>query len=251
MAIFHVGPNTYLKERVEKNLKAAKWISYAIALILGVATAQLIDYYVRDLALPLKLLTLGIFFAIYATIIRIFFLGYRKYIIESRKYHVGSIGEDITAEELHKLPDSFVVFQDLKPSKTRHANIDFVVSGPNGLFLLEVKNHHGIVQNAGSILKLNGRIFEKDIVQQTLYETKTLSEYIRTTTRIQPDIIPIIVFSNEQVRIAAGGSNITNGVQIVKLRQLNQFLQTFPKRTLQNNNQIEQTLIFITKREKD
>jgi len=59
----------------------------------------------------------------------------------------GAEGEDVTLEMLSSLPDSYTVLNQVlvpnKASRTGHTEIDFLVIGPNGIFVIEVKNNNG------------------------------------------------------------------------------------------------------------
>jgi hypothetical protein len=54
----------------------------------------------------------------------------------------GDIGERITSHHLKKLPKEFVVFNDVILPE-RYGNIDHVVVGPTGIFVIETKNYTG------------------------------------------------------------------------------------------------------------
>lgn len=59
----------------------------------------------------------------------------------------GAEGEDYTLNFLKKLPDNYVVFNQLElpdeRSSTGLRELDFIVCGPNGIFVIESKNHNG------------------------------------------------------------------------------------------------------------
>jgi len=54
---------------------------------------------------------------------------------KSEEYH-GAMGENATLEKLEKLPSDFHIFCDVKIKR----QMDFVVVGPTGIFVIEVKN---------------------------------------------------------------------------------------------------------------
>jgi hypothetical protein len=62
----------------------------------------------------------------------------------SRHWWRGARGEKRTAEELAKLPDDYVVFHDFAFRRNEHEwhdwNLDHIVIGPTGVFVLETKN---------------------------------------------------------------------------------------------------------------
>lgn len=74
---------------------------------------------------------------------------------ESDNHRKGAIGENIVGEVLRKFPDAFCVINDLK---TPFGNLDHVVIGPTGVFVLDTKNWRGVVSADGKgELLLNGR----------------------------------------------------------------------------------------------
>lgn len=57
-------------------------------------------------------------------------------------WNKGIKGENIIAEYLNQLPEDYIVFNDVKfPGSW--GNLDHVVLGPNGVFLIETKNYSG------------------------------------------------------------------------------------------------------------
>jgi len=58
----------------------------------------------------------------------------------------GAEGEDSTFEMLSSLPDSYTILNQVpvpnKESRTGHTELDFIVVGPNGVFVIEVKNNN-------------------------------------------------------------------------------------------------------------
>jgi hypothetical protein len=65
---------------------------------------------------------------------------YRSYLI----WKSGSVGEERVAAALKALPDSYVLISGLVVPPNR-GDIDHVVIGPNGIFVLEAKNYGGII----------------------------------------------------------------------------------------------------------
>jgi hypothetical protein len=68
------------------------------------------------------------------------------------RYREGAQGEQLTAREIVKLlPRGWVVLSDLHRDK---ANIDHVLIGPAGVFVLDSKNLNGTVETSGDQLRL-------------------------------------------------------------------------------------------------
>lgn len=70
--------------------------------------------------------------------------GYKK----GYSWIKGGKGEKIMSQYLQQLPEDYCIFNDVKLSKNR-GNIDHVVVGPTGIFVIETKNYSTpyIVQN--------------------------------------------------------------------------------------------------------
>ena len=74
---------------------------------------------------------------------------------ERISWRKGAMGEAIVAGTLRELPDNFVVINDVSK---RFGNIDHVVVGPTGVYVIDAKNWKGSVKANGSgELLLNGQ----------------------------------------------------------------------------------------------
>ncbi|MGE5392510.1 MAG: nuclease-related domain-containing protein [Candidatus Saccharibacteria bacterium] len=105
----------------------------------------------------------------------------------------GLTGETVIREELLKLPDSFAVFEDLTFPHAR-GNIDFAVTGPSGVFAIEVKSHRGRVEHHKGRLYVNG--YSKRFLEQTLSERQALKDYL-DSQGVVLDPVPVLVFSSK------------------------------------------------------
>ena len=72
-------------------------------------------------------------------------------------YERGAEGEQATADALKSLPaDSWTVFHDVRWPGRRYANIDHVVVGPPGVFVIDSKNWSGSITVRDDVLRANG-----------------------------------------------------------------------------------------------
>lgn len=83
--------------------------------------------------------------------------------------------------ELHKLPDCFDIYQHCK-FNNHSGDIDFIVVGPPGVFIIEVKSHDGKIGFDGNQLTRNEAYFEKDFLYQVRNQYQNLHDYVLTTT---------------------------------------------------------------------
>ena len=78
---------------------------------------------------------------------------------EMKNYESGVQGEDAVSKGLAKFPNDFYVINDIK---TESGNLDHVVIGPTGVFVIDAKNWRGIVSADGKgELTLNGNPTDK------------------------------------------------------------------------------------------
>ncbi len=68
------------------------------------------------------------------------------------KKRSGAKGEDMTLNLLLSLPDSYTIFNQVnvpnKKSRTGNTEVDLLVVGPNGAFVIEVKNKSGCMEGS-------------------------------------------------------------------------------------------------------
>ena len=145
---------------------------------------------------------------------------------KSLRFFRGRAGEDAVRKELSRLPDDFAVFSDvLFPAG--HGDIDFVVVGPPGVFVVECKSHRGRVEYNGSQLTLNRRSFNKNFIRQAHGEMWALKNFLKLRLGQNVFVQPIIVFSNAFAQVDLEMKPI-DGVYIIHKDFLVDFLDNFP-----------------------
>jgi len=107
---------TYLENKIKLNIKIA-----FILLVIGLIT--------------LPFFGLGIIFIA----ISIYFFA------ESSPYKSGQSGEKLVTDTLQSLPDTYYLVNDVNLSNS-YGNIDHVVLGNNGIFIIETKNFEGEIR---------------------------------------------------------------------------------------------------------
>ncbi len=76
----------------------------------------------------------------------------------------GAEGEEVTAAALAALPASdWAVFHDIRWPGRRYANVDHVVVGPPGVFVVDSKNWSGSIVVRDQVLRQDGRSREKAV----------------------------------------------------------------------------------------
>jgi hypothetical protein len=137
-------------------------------------------------------------------------------------FEQGWLAEEVIAEELAKLPDEFVVFQDIDIGR---GNIDFAVVGSTGVFAIEVKSMRGTIAFNGRTLTRNGYAVERDMLGQSRIEASFLQKILREAGK-EFTVIPILVFAN-YARMKLGLRPV-EGVIVVQTGFLNKAIQERP-----------------------
>jgi hypothetical protein len=110
----------------------------------------------------------------------------------------GADAEVVVAQLLRGLPKEYHVFHDLV---FEGFNIDHVVIGPTGVFIVETKSHRRKVSAKGEALLLNGRPFEKPILNQAWSEAFTLRDRLPQIAGKPCSVQPILCFPNASIEV--------------------------------------------------
>lgn len=108
----------------------------------------------------------------------------------------GAEGERRTAEALSALPsETWTVFHDLRWPGRRYANVDHVVVGPPGVFVIDSKNWSGTVAIRDGVLRCNGYAKEKQVSDAA----EAALAVSRLTPLLRPDLVkPVLCFVREE-----------------------------------------------------
>jgi hypothetical protein len=139
--------------------------------------------------------------------------------LKKRIFHAdtGAKAEQAVAQALQELPDDFYVFHDLEfPG----FNIDHVVLGPNGIFLVETKSQEGNITQENDVLLRNGRKFFKNFLNQCWSQAFSLRDHLAADGLIDLSIKPILCFSRGFVEIRGP----VRGVAVINVRYLRQHI---------------------------
>ena len=115
---------------------------------------------------------------------------------EARAWRRGSEGERVVADILEsELPDEYHVFNDVK-FPGRSANIDHLVIGPSGVFVLNTKTWRGSVGWAedGKTLLWNGEPEKKNSAKAALADALDVRDKLRALLNREVFVKAVLVF---------------------------------------------------------
>jgi len=127
------------------------------------------------------------------------------------RYYGGADGEQDVGLVLSRLPQEFHIFNGLG---FEGGDVDHIIVGPTGVFVIETKNHGGTISQRGHRLCRNGIPLGHDFVRQAECEAM----YVKR--RLGPQVLchvrPVVVFARAKVRVRAR----IDGVKVISLTSL-------------------------------
>jgi hypothetical protein len=145
-------------------------------------------------------------------------------------WFVGKRGEEAVTEALkHGLPYDYVLLNDLVLPNGR-GNVDHLVIGPNGLFLIETKNYSGRIKCFGDKWYINGRP-SKSVSRQAKRNAMVVKDHLKEVFGAQrmrlPYVNSIVVFVKPNGRLNLNGPT----VPVLRLEELAGFIAGYQSRT--------------------
>lgn len=162
----------------------------------------------------------------------------------------GAAGEASVGAKLGEFPEDFRVINDLA---TPFGNLDHVVVGPTGVFVLDTKNWTGVVSGDGrGELLLNGKPTDKPLVRQFVGRIMGIKEKVRTLAPgLDPFYQPAFVFPSARVEAKWGSTRSVHCIredQLIDYIVLSKFRKNLNK---QEVDSISQAFLALAHMEKD
>lgn len=205
------GPSKYLRD--QKNWFKWTSVDWMLGMFFAYSVYLIVNFFFKaNTYMPTVLAIIMLF--IYKT----FNKQAWKSLYKALNYRQGMDGEATVYEELKKLPEDYVVIQDVKIPNEK-TNIDFVVLGANGIWAIEVKSHKGEITYDGKQLLRNGYRLEKNFLWQARAESKALTEYLQANVDRSLYANPILVFSSPNTFVKLGRVPI-EGIMVINVNWL-------------------------------
>lgn len=219
------NPGKTLREQA-RFTNCAGWVVITLALvillvILYVALDEIPKLFQRR-ADPVKLLMLCVMLIVVAGLgriaTRLFNLNNRVQRGAQGEERVGAVLESLRAKGWH-------VFHDV-PLRIV-GNIDHLVIGPGGIFVVETKSHRGRITVQDNQLLRDGKPLEKDFLKQAETQSRVVSQLLQQHLRQNWYVQPIVCFANAIVLVE--GNRVGN-VWVLPLAWLTRELEHQPAR---------------------
>ena len=216
MAQLYGKSSEYLLSQKLKNKYKALWVASWI--FVSVAVYWLVIAYYRA---TWNSVILGTILLIVVNIVLHTIGG--VFIRHAYKYKKGIRGENYVLQELLKLPDTYMIFRNIYIPHN-FGNIDFIVLGPSGAYILETKYVNGLIDFDGNDLLCNGNLLEgKHVVAQVEKQFWDLHNYLKNTINEDIFISPIIVFVYGNLKEHFEYAPIKKTIRIIDHRTIYKF----------------------------
>jgi Nuclease-related domain len=154
---------------------------------------------------------------------------------ERMSWRKGALGESPTAETLKSLPDGYVLINDVTK---KLGNIDHVVIGPTGVYVIDVKNWNGTIKADGEgELLWNGRAPGKPAIRNMLRAVMDFQNKIKALTENEYFVRGLIVFPIAYVDADFGS---TRQIYCLRDERLVDYIQNKKFAQTLNRNDIDQ-----------
>lgn len=242
-----------IKSELKKNknqafLKVAVTFLLALALCgfgLGFLVAILLKKSTVHIAIPVVLLVLALAFVIA-------FLIFRK------RYNIlqaGVRGEESTLKILQKLPKEFTILTNpVILNRGITMELDFVVIGKNGVFIVESKNHRGIISGKTSKPNWkqvkhgkNDKVYEKEItnpVKQSYRQCRRMEELFKDFD-ISANVYPILYFVDNRTELKIQDDADLNVAIFNKEEPMLDYIQNTKGRETVSSNELAKIIRFF------
>ena len=134
----------------------------------------------------------------------------------------GALGEEIVARELARLPGGFHVFHSVDVGggllMWRGGDIDHVVAGPTGIFVIETKNWRGKITLAGDGLRVDGAAPRRDPLEQVRHAVKAFRTRLNRAGLYDLDMAPVVCFASNRLdapRAMCGDVRVCNASELL------------------------------------
>ena len=118
-----------------------------------------------------------------------------------RAWAIGSEGESVTARELERLGDAYTVLHDRRLPGSRE-NIDHLVIGPGGVFVVESKRMAGKLTTHDDEVFIRGR--NTQMVDQVLHQAEVVAAVLRDDGFSDLLVRPILFVQKADVPLFVG-----------------------------------------------
>jgi len=157
----------------------------------------------------------------------------------------GAVGEDETISVLSQLPDSYTIYNQVdlpnEKSRTGFNEADIIVSGPNVIFVIEVKHNNGAITGDVDAKEWHVRKVGRGGTPYSKTMRNPIAQVKKLVWLLSSDLKQrkqrawvqgIVVFSNDDATLSVTSNN---KIPVLELSKLNQYIATFDASSKMSN----------------
>lgn len=209
---------TYLKKKATRNL-AMGILCLTIFLVLLVTSIDGIPLYID----------VGRYTTARGIALGLFIVGWYYFLLQYLNYRAGIIGEQKVTRILSAaLSDEYSMFNDVMLKGMAHGNIDHIVVGPTGIFVIETKNYKGKISYYGDNWEGVGR---RSPSRQARINAMRIKKILASSTSLKsktPWIQGVVVFADHRAEITE--RRAPEHVKVTRIDGLTDYIKREPRR---------------------
>jgi len=133
------------------------------------------------------------------------FVANTVYAARISAFFKGARGEDQVAGLLAALPAGYHVFHSINCTgrilMAKNGDIDHLVVGPTGLFVIETKCWRGGIVVEKGLIYVDGRLPHRDPISQARESARRFAEYLVGRIEHIPTILPVVCFASDNLDV--------------------------------------------------
>jgi len=198
---------------------------------------------------PYSLIMVLIFIVAILVVVRLTNRISEKLEREKINFRKGATGEALVGYILEGFPDDYRIINDLT---TPFGNIDHVVVGPSGVYVIDTKNWKGVVTADGNgELLMNGKPTQKPEAKNLSRTVMSIKEKIKVLAALDPYVQGVLAFPSAWVEAKWG---TTGYVDCINDEQLYDYIvenKKGKKLTQKEIESISQAFLALARMDKD
>jgi|GEM_PF-2546546 len=152
----------------------------------------------------------------------------KKLFDRADNFFSGWAGETIVKKQLQKISPPYQILENIIPDEVdtqkKKWNIDFIVVGPKGISIVEVKSHSGLIYFSDGKLSRKGWPLRGNFIRQVIGQKKAVEKILRESGKFYP-IHSYIVFSSPYARIDIQANQVPGtGITVIKKELINNYI---------------------------
>jgi hypothetical protein len=209
----------YLKKKASRNL-AMGLLCLGLFIVLFVTSIDVLPFYIDA----------GRYSTARGTALGLFIAGWYYFLfVQYQNYEKGMTGERKVTKILSaSLSNEYSMFNDVNLESMKGGNIDHIVVGPTGIFVIETKNYKGKISYYGDNWEGVGRKSPSRQARINAMRIKKILAFLSSLKSKRFWVQGIVVLADPRVKVTV--KKPPEHVEVFKINELTKYIESQPKR---------------------